>query len=120
MRRFNLAGMRVVQFGFDEINSEHLPHNYPENCIAFTGTHDNPPLRAWLKKLNRKAKKNLLSYIGLNLEEESLGDILIRLLYMSKAKIVIIPLQDILHLGEDARMNTPSKKRGNWTCHIQS
>ncbi len=119
IRKFNIAGMRVLQFGFDEINSEHLPHNYPENCIAFTGTHDNPPLLAWFEKTNAKVKNNLFSYIGLKIDGDKINDILIRLLYMSKAKIVIVPIQDILKLSEDARINTPSKKRGNWKWRVE-
>ncbi len=118
-RKLGFSGMKVLQFAFGEEDSEHLPHNYERNCVVFTGTHDNPPLKQWFLEMSEKERERLRKYAGLRVREDSVCDVLIRLAYMSVADTVIIPLQDVLGLGKEARMNTPGKRRGNWLWRVK-
>ncbi len=114
---FNFPGMKILQFAFGETGEKKfLPHNHVANCVVFTGSHDNDTTKGFF--LNEKKMgsgiyewaQNYLNYFG--------GDMcsaLITAAYASVANIVIIPMQDILNLGTDARMNYPSKPGGNWT-----
>ncbi|WP_291648830.1 4-alpha-glucanotransferase [Clostridium sp.] len=107
-------GMKILQFGFGEGDSRDLPHNYPVNCVAYTGTHDNDTVCGWYnvtgsKKEIEKAKKYLnLTY------EEGIARGLIRGVWGSPAYLAITTMQDLLGLGNDARMNMPSTLGGNW------
>lgn len=95
-------GMRVFQFGFmAEKDSPHRPENYPEICVAYTGTHDNNTLRGFLP------------------ESVSVREVIEQMLE-SKAALVIFPVQDLLGLGEDARMNFPGRAEGNWQFRVTS
>ena len=117
MRRFRFPGMRVLLFAFGEDNSEHpyLPHNYSRECVVYTGTHDNNTVRGWLEKeATPEDKRRLFGYLGRETTSDQLPWELIRLAMMSVAKVVIIPMQDILELGEEARMNRPGSMQGNW------
>jgi len=114
---FNFPGMKILQFAFgDSGDKNFLPHNYIKNCIVLTGSHDNNTTRGFFE--NEKEKKTgvyewtkkYLNYSGNNITYE-----LIRIAYASVANIVIIPMQDILNLGSEARMNFPGKLGGNWT-----
>ena len=116
--KYNLRGMKVLQFAFDEDNSEYMPHNWERDTVAYTGTHDNPTLREWLENLTEKQRNRLLRYIGYA-QGTDIIDTLIRLTYMSVADTVIIPMQDILRLGEEARMNKPGRKKGNWRWRLK-
>jgi 4-alpha-glucanotransferase len=113
---FDLPGMKVLQFTFgDDIDrSVHSPHNYNENAIAYTGTHDNNTTRGWFKELGEDNKQRLNKYTGKTISEEDVHTELARLAYASVAKTAIIPIQDILALDETARMNTPSSGKNNW------
>ncbi|MCL4385589.1 MAG: 4-alpha-glucanotransferase [Actinobacteria bacterium] len=120
MKEYNFPGLKVILFAFgkDFPTGTHLPYNYDKNCIAYTGTHDNNTIKGWfLEEAKNYEKKNLLKYIG-NAGEElnpnSINDVLIRLIMSSAAGLTIIPVQDILGLGSEARMNHPSTVRGNW------
>jgi len=124
MDEFKLPGMKVLQFAFGEDMpvSIHIPHQYnTENCVAYTGTHDNNTTRGWYKsessKLNRK---NLLHYLGTEIDKNNVSFQLTRLAYSSTARLTIIPIQDILGLGKSARMNTPSSTEGNWVWRMKS
>ena len=114
-----LAGMKVFQFGFiSEDNSSHLPHNYPENCVAYTGTHDNNTLLGYLWELEDTARARMLTYCGHNGDWKRGLDSMIRTLFASHAKLVMLPIQDILGYGCDTRLNTPGKAEGNWGYRI--
>ena len=120
-------GMKIFTFAFNgDPNNEYLPCFYPENCVAYTGTHDNETLRAFIENMdhcNRKSftqetEKQCLQadvpYIREAIEDEC--ESVIRLLFSSKANTVVIPMHDILCMGEEARLNAPSTVSGqNWT-----
>ena len=111
-------GMKIAQFGFSEDNSGYNPENYPQNYVAYTGTHDNPTTKTWAKNLNAAEKarfhKSVRRHIG---ETDSIA--LIRSLLCSAAETVIIPMQDYLSLGEEGRVNTPSTLGRNWVWRVK-
>lgn len=117
---FGFPGMRVLQFAFGSEGTlnPHRPHNYLRNCVVFTGTHDNDTTIGWFRNLSEegsaaeKERNIVLKYLGSTGEEINWD--LIRLALSSIADIAIIPFQDILGLGSEARMNTPGTMRGNW------
>lgn len=114
-----LAGMKVFQFGFiSEDNSSHLPHNYPENCVAYTGTHDNNTLLGYLWELDDAIRARMIHYCGHVGDWRDGLDSMIRVLFASHAKLVMLPIQDILGYGCDTRLNTPGKAEGNWGYRI--
>jgi 4-alpha-glucanotransferase len=106
-------GMKVLQFAFS-VDPDHpyLPHNYESNCVVYTGTHDNETTLGWLNTASEQEHAALRCYVGDSSEE--LNWALIRLALMSVARIAIIPLQDILGVGSEGRMNTPGRASGNW------
>jgi len=122
--QLGLPGMRVIQFGFDEDvfpDSLHLPHHYQKNCIVYTGTHDNNTISGWLKNEIKPCQKKLIEkYLGKTIQEENFHWDIIRLVQASVAKIAIIPIQDILGLEEEARMNYPSHADSNWQWRLNS
>ncbi len=113
-------GMRVFQFAFcGDKNSTHLPHNYPENCVAYTGTHDNNTLLGYIWELDRNTRENMFEYCGHKDENWENGcDAIVRTMLSSHAGIVILPIQDLVKFGADTRMNTPGKAGGNWEFRI--
>ncbi len=117
LKQTGFPNMRVMQFGFDtDLKHEYLPENYPENCVAYTGTHDNEPTLSWYESL-RGAKKDFVDkYVG---NSQNPVFALIKKAFSSKAGRVVIPIQDYLLEREDARMNTPGEKEGNWTYRIK-
>jgi len=117
---FDLPGMKILQFAFGgEDDNPYLPHNYPENCVVYTGTHDNDTTLGWFQALADTEREEVLRYVKSENPEEIHWD-LIGLAFSSKAKLAIIPLQDLLGLGTQARMNTPSKSQGNWSWRFGS
>ncbi|MEF9864150.1 MAG: 4-alpha-glucanotransferase, partial [Christensenellaceae bacterium] len=108
----------VLQFAFDEQNSIYQPQNYPKNCTVYTGTHDNDTTKSWFMGLDAKTKKRLTDYIGKCTKDE-IADKLIRLAMSSVADVCILPMQDLLNLGGDARMNYPSQAMGYWKWRLQ-
>ena len=114
-----LPGMRVFQFGFlGDKNSPHLPHNYPNNCVAYTGTHDNNTLLGYLWELDDDTRKYMLDYCG-HKGDWGLGwQTVIRVMLESHAGLVMIPIQDLLGYGRDTRLNVPGKADGNWSYRI--
>lgn len=112
-RQFHLPGMRVLQFAFDgKPDNPYLPHNYDFNTVAYTGTHDNNTTRGWYEKAPDQEKDYVRRYLA-----RDGGDIswdLIRAAWSSVADYAIAPLQDILNLGTEARMNFPGRGNGNW------
>jgi 4-alpha-glucanotransferase len=112
---FNLPGMKILQFAFGtDDDNPYLPPNYIENCVVYTGTHDNDTSQGWFGSLTDIEQKNVLTYLKSGGPENIHWD-MAGLALSSVAKIAIVPLQDILGLPASARMNTPSKKDGNWT-----
>jgi 4-alpha-glucanotransferase len=114
--QFRLPGMRILQFGFDgNPDNPHLPHNYTANTVAYTGTHDNSTTRGWFEHLPEQQRRNVWNY--LKRPAASIGEAapeLIELAWASIAGLTIAPLQDLLNLGDEARMNVPGRSDGNW------
>ncbi len=121
LHHFGFPGMKVLLFAFSEDHPMHpyLPHTYGANFLAYTGTHDNNTVRGWFE---REAipddKRRLFRYLGGNVPVSELHWAMIRLAMMSVANMVIFPMQDILGLGEEARMNRPSIGEGNWEWRL--
>lgn len=113
--RFGFSGMRLLQNGLSGSHFD-LPHYYPSRCVAYTGTHDNDTVVGWFNKLSAKKRKDVLRYASTNGKQIHWD--LVRLLYQSAADLVIIPTQDILGLGHEARMNRPATHRGNWRWRV--
>jgi 4-alpha-glucanotransferase len=129
--RFGFPGMRVLQFAFgnDPLADEYKPHHYIQNCVAYTGTHDNDTLIGWLygggghstrnSEEILKEKRNALQYLGHRKKDrKNIHWEFIRLLMMSPANLVIIPIQDLLGLGEETRINRPAIAKGNWEWRL--
>ncbi len=118
--QLGFPGMRVLQFGFDAENDYfHRPQAYPENSVAYTGTHDNSTVVGWLNERKNRENDLLTPY----LEEVSKTQIplhwqLISMVLRSKATLAIIPLQDVLGLDDSARMNVPGLASGNWGWRV--
>ena len=107
-------GMKVVQFAFDSREaSDYLPHNYPKNCVVYTGTHDNDTVMGWMKTAPKSAVKFAKEYLNLT-KEEGYNWGMMRAAWSSVADMAIVPMQDILGLGSEARINTPSTIGENW------
>ena len=121
MRRYHLWGMKVLLFAFGEENSHHpyLPHNYSPECVVYTGTHDNNTARGWFEhEARHDEKERLARYLGKGVHGSDVGWELIRLALESVASLAIFPMQDILGLGEKARMNKPGTPKGNWSWRM--
>jgi malto-oligosyltrehalose synthase/4-alpha-glucanotransferase len=114
--KFNFPGMKVLQFAFGETmpTSIFIPHNYETNFIAYTGTHDNNTLIGWFNEADEETKLQVSHYVGQTVNAENIFNVLGRSLYASVADSVIFPLQDVLKLDANARMNSPSIAQGNW------
>jgi 4-alpha-glucanotransferase len=114
--QFHLAGTRVLQFAFDgHSDNPYLPHNFVHNTVAYTGTHDNAPTREWYEELPEYQRQNLWGYLKRAPGEAAeAAPELMRLAWTSMAALAIAPLQDLLNLGADARMNVPGRASGNW------
>jgi 4-alpha-glucanotransferase len=114
---FGMPGMRILQFGFADRGAHlYLPHRYVQNTVVYTGTHDNnTTLGWWQHNTTAEERANVQTYLR-PIEHD--GDIvwaMIKAAAGSVAKLCIIPMQDVLHLGTEARMNVPSAPHGNWT-----
>jgi 4-alpha-glucanotransferase len=123
MRDFEIPGMKVLLFSFgdDQPTNPYTVHNLERNCVAYTGTHDTNTIRGWFEtEASWDQKKRLWEYLGREVPEEELHWELIRLLMMSVANIVIFPMQDLLGLGNESRMNSPSVSSGNWKWRLRS
>jgi 4-alpha-glucanotransferase len=113
--RFRLPGMRVLQFAFDgHSDNPHRPDNYTPNTVVYTGTHDNATTRGWFESLPEPQRQELGKYLGRPVQDSGAASALIELAWSSVAALAIAPLQDLLNLGNDARMNLPGRADGNW------
>jgi 4-alpha-glucanotransferase len=111
-------GMKVIQFAFDSREpSDYLPHRFPPNCVAYPGTHDNDTLLGWERALSPEALAYARDYLGVP-EGESLREAVLRACLASAADTAVIPMQDWLALGSEARINTPSTLGGNWRWRL--
>ncbi len=121
MNLFGFPGMRVLLFAFGEDfpTNPYAPHNYINKCVVYTGTHDNNTIKGWFKReASPEDRKRLFEYIGHKVTEKDVHWELIKLVMSSVAEMVIIPMQDILGLGEKARMNLPASSKGNWEWRL--
>lgn len=112
-------GMKVLQFAFDpREESDYLPHNYENNCVVYTGTHDNDTILGWYNSIAKSDQKFAKDYLGVEKDEE-IEWAFIRAAYSSVAGLAIIPLQDYLGLGQEARINIPSTLGLNWKWRLK-
>ena len=110
---YNLPGMKILQFAFGNKDNSYLPHNYENNnFVVYTGTHDNDTIIGWYNSCNEQIKDYIRRV--LNVSGEEINWDIIRYAISSSAKYSIIPIQDILGLDSEGRMNTPGKAMGNW------
>ena len=116
--------MRVIEFAFDERDtgnaSDYLPHNYPRNCVVYTGTHDNETLVSWFQDITAAERKQAREYLNnFHDSDEEIYKDLICLVMRSVADLCIIPMQDYLGLDNSARMNQPSTLGKNWKWRLK-
>ncbi len=121
MREFDFPGMKVLLFAFgsDLPTNPYAPHNHIENCVVYTGTHDNNTVRGWFEnEATPEDRQRLFRYIGRQVDANEVYWVFVRMAMMSVANTVIIPMQDVLGLGADSRMNLPSTSEGNWRWRL--
>lgn len=117
VKKTGYPGMKILHFAFDSSPaSEYLPHNVGNNSVIYTGTHDNETTRGWYRRLlkeDKKTAKYLQEYTGVKAEDK-MADAVVKLAFASVCDTCIIPFQDYLNLGNEARINTPSVLGNNW------
>lgn len=121
MEHFAFPGMKVLLFAFGEDNPGHpyLPHTYGRNCVVYTGTHDNNTIKGWFKsEAKPEDKQRVFRYLGKEVSEKDIHWEFIKLGMMSVADTFVAPMQDVLGLEEDARMNKPATTIGNWRWRL--
>lgn len=112
--RYEFPGMKILQFAFGAGPGDpFLPFNYDRNCVVYTGTHDNDTTVGWFNQLSNYERDEVLRYLGC-IDPQGIHWSLIRMGWISIANMAIVPYQDLLGLGTDARMNFPGKPEGNW------
>jgi len=121
IERYEVPGMKVLLFAFGEDSPMHpyLPHTWPHRCVAYTGTHDNNTVRGWFEAEARpEDRRRLANYLGREMTPENVHKEMIRAGMASVADFFIAPLQDVLGLGAQARMNRPAQGSGNWEWRV--
>ncbi len=114
---FNLPGMKILQFGFDgDATHAFLPHNYPHNCVAYTGTHDNDTVAGWYASAPEVERDLCRRYLARSGDDIAWD--MIRAIWSSVAVQALAPIQDLLSLGTEARMNFPGKTGGFWSWRL--
>ncbi len=122
--RTGYPGMRVMQFAFEPGNDPHLPHNYPENVVAYTGTHDNNTTLGYMWEISGPVRDFATRYIGFDGDWKQGGAhspvcrAMMRCLWQSAARVAVVPFQDLMGWGEDTRMNRPGVSQGCWSVRI--
>ncbi len=112
-------GMRVLQFAFlGDDGSPHLPHNYDNHCVAYTGTHDNNTLLGYVWEQDDETRKKIMRYCGFDGDWDNCYDAILRTMFSSHAGLLILPIQDMLQYGSDTRLNTPGNSKGNWSYRL--
>ncbi len=116
IHHFQFPGMKILQFAFDSSEgNDHVPHNFVPNSVAYTGTHDNDTILGWYRSARQADRQTSRAYLGLHGPERTLNWEFIRAALSTVSLMAIIPMQDILGLGSEARMNRPGTLGGNWT-----
>jgi len=126
--KFGMPGMAVLQFGFDD-NNTHRPSNYERELVAFTGTHDNDTTLGWWRGVRQAARngrnrvarmkaRSARSFLQIGDHEREPEWSFIQAVHASVAALAVVPMQDVLGLGSEARMNTPGRARGNWRWRL--
>jgi 4-alpha-glucanotransferase len=121
MKRFGFPGMKILQFAFGEDNPQHpyLPANFNENCVVYTGTHDNNTIVGWFEnETDEDSRRRLFEYLGEEVPVERLPWELTRVALESRARLAVVPMQDLLALPASARMNIPATRNHNWSWRI--
>ncbi len=121
MQMYQLPGMRVLMFGFgaDMPTNDYAPHNHVKNCVVYPGTHDNNTVRGWFENdAGPEEKERLSAYMGRELTPENVSSEMVRMAMSSVGNTVVITMQDLLGLGQEARMNKPGVARGNWSWRV--
>lgn len=111
-----IPGTRVIQFAFDgKPDNPYLPHNFVSNTVAYTGTHDNNTTRGWYNELTEQQQDIVCCYLHrAQLEADEAAPALVEQVWSSQAALALAPLQDLLNLGSEARMNVPGQADANW------
>ncbi|MBI2683059.1 MAG: 4-alpha-glucanotransferase [Acidobacteriales bacterium] len=116
-KKLRMPGMKVLQFGFGDKGSHiYLPHNYDRACVAYTGTHDNDTTVGWWQSLDETGRAPVRAYLGE--PPEGIHWAMIRTVLSSPAALALVPAQDVLGLGSEGRMNTPSRPDANWAWRL--
>jgi 4-alpha-glucanotransferase len=111
---FGLPGMKVLQFAFGGgADDPYLPHTYDKNCVVYSGTHDNDTTVGWYASAPEVERDFARRYLGRG--DEAIAWEFVRLAIASTANTAIVPLQDVIGLGPEGRMNTPGQPAGNWS-----
>ncbi|MFO7592605.1 MAG: 4-alpha-glucanotransferase [Pseudomonadota bacterium] len=117
-RKYHLPGMLILQFAFDSgPDNPYLPHNHTEDSVVYTGTHDNDTTLGWYRSLSHEQKHRVQEYLGF--PDTPMPWALIECAYASVAKQAVVPMQDVLGLGTEHRMNVPGTQQGNWRWRFQ-
>ena len=122
LRKFRLPGMKVLIFAFgdDPSTNPYIPHNHRSNSLVYTGTHDNNTVRGWIETdATPSERESLMRYLGRETAAEAVPEELCRMAMMSVADTAVLPVQDLLGLGGQARMNNPATKKGNWKWRLR-
>jgi 4-alpha-glucanotransferase len=116
----SFPGMKILQFGFESCNPQDafLPHNYELDCVVYTGTHDNDTSLGWFRSVKRSSQEFTVQYLHANNEHELVWA-MIESAFASVATMAIFPMQDVLTLGSEARLNTPGVAEGNWGWRLK-
>ncbi len=116
--QFNLPGMKILQFAFSDDTNPFLPHHYPENCVAYTGTHDNDTVHGWYDTAPEHSRDFARRYMSV--DGSDIAWDLIRTLWHSRADMVLAQMQDILSMDSSGRMNYPGRLGGNWDWRMRA
>ena len=119
VKKTGFPGMKILEFAFGtDATNEYLPHNYCTNCIVYTGTHDNETIMGWYENVDEEQRAYADEYLGIK-EGDEVNMKFITAAFSSVADTVVIPMQDYLGLGNEARVNTPSTLGGNWEWRLK-
>ena len=117
MQKFGFPGMKILLFAFDETMAKnaYIPHNIESHSVAYTGTHDNNPVKGWYdEEAGAEVRDRLKKYYGREIPREELPWEMIRTVFKTRSDLAVVPVQDLLGLDASARMNRPGNLKGNW------
>jgi len=117
-KSIGVPGMKVLQFAFGQIDSPHLPHHHDPLTVVYSGTHDNDTAHGWFETARDDERALAGEYLGLTRADDAPWT-LIRAVFASVAQTVVVPVQDVLGLGSEARMNHPGDSEHNWSWRLQ-